>query len=404
MTGTLLIIAAGPLQVPAIQEATALGLKTVAVDANRLAPGMGIADARYVVDILDAAAVEHVARVERVSGVMTLCTDAPVRTVAAVAAALDLSALSPEAATNATDKRFMRKALKAHGAAIPRFLEVDTLEAALAAAVEVGYPLALKVARSSGSRGVYRVNTQDELARCFLQARKYQPHDNLLLEEWMTGAEVSVEGACCDKQVHVVQVTDKLLFPGTFPVEAGHTQPSRLPAATVAQIRATTETGVRALGLTDCAFHAELKITDDGPKIVEIGARLGGDRIATHLTPLSTGVNMVRAAIQIAMGETPDLAPRFTRGAAIRYFHAQVSGTVESIEGLNELSSLPGLELLFAASERDGLLRSGFVVREIHSSLDRYGYVLFSGEDAEEATARADHAASLVKFHFKPSS
>jgi biotin carboxylase len=403
MRTSILVIAAGPLQVPAIEEAAVLGVRTVAVDANPLAPGMALADARHVVDILDAPAVERIARMEKVAGVMTLCTDAPVRSVAAVGAALGLPALSPEAAANATDKRLMRKALTANGVPVPRFWEVESAEAALAAAEALAYPVALKAPCSSGSRGVYRVDTPGDLARRFVQARGYQPHGSLLLEEWMDGPEVSVEGVCCREQVHVVQVTDKLLFPGPFPVEAGHTQPSRLPAATVARIRAATEAGVRALGVSACAFHAELMVTRDGPKIVEIGARLGGDRIATHLTPLSTGVNLLRAAIMIALGQDPDITPKRARGAAIRYFHAAGCGTVETVEGLDEIPSLPGLELLYAASERDGPLRPGFVIGEVRSSLDRYGHVVFSGDDAAQAAERAGRAASLVKFRFRPS-
>jgi hypothetical protein len=144
-----------------------------------------------------------------------------------------------------------------------------------------------------------------------------------------------------------------------------------------------------------------LKITPGGPKIVEIGARLGGDRISTHLTPLSTGVNLVRAAIQIAVGLEPDIVPSMARGAAVRYFHAADCGTVERVEGLDEISSLPGLELLYAASERDGPLRPGFVIGEIRSSLDRYGHVLFSGDSAVQASERAEQAASMVKFRFR---
>src|SRR6185312_10011755 len=109
----------------------------------------------------------------------------------------------------------------------------------------------------------------------------------------------------------IIQVTDKILFSGSFPVEAGHTQPSMLPDLITERIRSVTINAVSALGLRDCAIHAELKITSDGPKVVEVGARLGGDRIATHLTPLSTGVNLLRATIMIALGEVPDLAPRF---------------------------------------------------------------------------------------------
>lgn len=402
MKKTILVIAAGPLQIPAIEEAASLGIRTVVVDANRLAPAMSLANASYVVDIMDGDAVTRIARAERVDGVMTLCTDAPVRTVAAVATALRLPAISPVAALNATDKRLMRKALSANSVPAPAFREVDSVEDALEAADLLGYPVAIKAPCSSGSRGVYRVDDRRDVSARVVQARKYQPHGALLVEEWIDGAEVSVEGVCYGERVHVVQVTDKLIFQGPYPVEAGHTQPSRLPEAIVAKIRIVTELGVRALELSDCAFHAELRIHRDEPKIVEIGARLGGDRIATHLTPLSTGVNLVRGAIEIAVGKKPDATPTIMRGSAVRYFRAHRCGTVESIEGLDQVSSMKGLELLYAASERDGPLRPGLVIGEIRSSLDRYGHILFSGDSADQASERADRAVSIVKFHFRP--
>src|ERR1035438_107534 len=175
MRRSILVVAAGPLQVPAIEEAAVLGLRTVAVDANQRAPGMALADARHVVDILDALAVEQIARAEKVAGVMTLCTDAPVRTVAAVGAALGLPALSPEAAANATDKRRMRLAFADHGAPSPRFAQVASIGDALLAAGDLGYPVALKIARSSGSRGVYRVADERELHQYWTSAREDQP-------------------------------------------------------------------------------------------------------------------------------------------------------------------------------------------------------------------------------------
>lgn len=401
MPRSLLIVAAGPLQVPAIEEARQMGLRTVVVDANPLAPGMALADAAYAVDILDAPAVEAIARRERASGVMTLCTDAPVRTVAAVARALNRPALSPDAAANATDKRRMRACLAAANVPVPEFRQVTTVAEALAAGEALGYPIALKAPCSSGSRGVYRIESPAEWEPYLLEARNYQASGALLTEEWMLGDEVSVEGLCHGELPCVVQVTDKLLFEGRFPVEAGHSQPSRLAVEVVTQIRSVTESAVRALGFADCAFHAELKITDSGPKVVEIGARLGGDRISTHLTPLSTGVNMVRAAIQIAMGDTPDLEQQVWCGSAVRYFRTDGTGVINRIDGLDQIASLPGLELLYAASERDGPLRPGLVIHIIRSSLDRYGHVVFSGKDAHEACARADQAVALVKFHLR---
>ncbi len=194
MTKKLLVIAAGPLQVPAIQEAASLGLRTVAVDANPRAPGMALADMRYAVDIFDVAAVEEIARAEKIAGVITLCTDAPVRTVAAVAAALNLPALSPIAAANATDKRLMRKALSANPALVPRFREIESVAAAVEAADLIGYPVALKVPCSSGSRGVYWIRSPEEMPQAIIDARRYHSQGTLLVEQWIEGPEVSVEG------------------------------------------------------------------------------------------------------------------------------------------------------------------------------------------------------------------
>jgi biotin carboxylase len=274
----------------------------------------------------------------------------------------------------------------------------------LRAADRLGYPLALKIARSSGSRGVYCVSDKTQLLPYFELARGYQSQGALLIEEWLDGPEISVEGLCFGGKTHIVQLTDKCVFPGSFPVESGHTQPSRLRGEDCEAIRDCAVSGVEALGLENCAFHAELKVTSSGPKLIEIGARLGGDRISTHLTPLSTGVNLIRAAVEIALGRTPDVKPELFRGAAVRYFTAGGHGVLQSIEGIQEVAAMEGLELLFPVSERDGPIREGFRISPIRSSLDRYGHVVFSGETACEAARRADSAVRSLRFTFVPQS
>lgn len=396
MLNTILILGAGPLQVPAIHAARRLGLRSVAVDANSNAAGMSLSDRAYTADILDADAVSDIALRENISGVLTLCTDAPVRTVAVVGTRLGLPVLSPEAAERATDKRRMRLAFAEYNAPSARFAQVASFDEALLAAALIGYPVALKIACSSGSRGVYRVPDESTLHQFWPAARGYQRDGNLLIEEWLDGPEISVEGVCRRKQVSVIQVTDKSVFPGPFPVESGHTQPSQFLPLRGAEIAAAVTAGIHALGLDECGFHAELKMTQKGPRIVEIGARLGGDRISTHLTPLSTGVDLVCAVIDVALGRMPDLRIRCKSGSAIRYFQATPGDVITGIEGLDKGREQPGLVLLFPESERDGPLRPGFKIPEIRSSLDRYGHVIFSGATSEEAAARAEAAARTI--------
>jgi len=401
MPVTILILAAGPLQVPAIRAARLLGLRTVAVDANPKAAGMLLADRAYTADILDANAVGDIASRENIRGILTLCTDAPVRTVAAVGTRLGLSVLAPVAAECATDKRRMRLAFAAHNAPSPRFVQVASVGDALLAAAHIGYPVALKIARSSGSRGVYRVRDERQLHQFWAAARGYQADGDLLIEEWLDGPEISVEGVCWRKIVFVIQVTDKSVFPGPCPVESGHTQPSQLLPLQDAEIKEAVTAGIHALGLDQCGFHAELKMTRKGPRLIEIGARLGGDRIATHLTPLSTGVDLVQAVVQMALGRDPEMTIRFSRGSAIRYLHAPAGYVVAQIDGLDEVRKMDGLELLFLESERDGPIEPGFQIPEIRSSLDRYGHVVFSAGTRDDAAAKAEDAVRRLRFHLR---
>jgi biotin carboxylase len=398
---SLLIVGAGPLQVPAIHEARALGIRSIAVDGNPSAAGLAVCDVPHVANILDADAVGVIAERERIDGVMTLCTDAAVSTVAQVGQRLGLPVLSPQAAARATDKRRMREAFADSQAPSPHTCLVHSLAEAQAATASFGYPVALKIGRGSGSRGVYRIDGPETMERGYEGCRAWQEEGPLLVEEWVAGEEVSVEGYCTDRNCFMIAMTDKFLFPGVSPVEVGHCQPSRHARLREQQIYSAVQLGVKALDLTWCAFHAEVKVSPTGAQLIEIGARLGGDRISTHLTPLSTGVNLVRVAILLALGERPASPSLWERAACVRYFDVQRAGTLRAVHGLGKLYEIPGVEVIYPASERDGCLREGFAIREIRSSLDRYGHLLYSAATRSEAIARCELATSRVCFEFE---
>ncbi len=401
MIPSLLVVGAGPLQLPAIHEARALGIRTIALDGNASAVGLTLCDAPYVADILDADAVCAIAKTENIDGIMTLCTDAPVSTVAEVGQRMGLTVLSRQAAARATDKRLMREAFRASGAPSPCTHLVHSLAEARVAAEALGYPAVLKIGRGSGSRGIYRIDDNDSIQAAYVRCRDWQKEGALLLEEWVDGAEVSVEGYCTDRDRFIVAITDKFLFSGVSPVEVGHCQPSTHAPLREQQIHSCVQAGLSALDLTWCAFHAEIKVSTKGAQLIEIGARLGGDRISTHLTPLSTGVNLVRVAILLALGERPHCPRIWERAACVRYFDVQRAGTLRGVLGLRRLYEIPGVEVIYPASERDGMLRRGFAVGEIRSSLDRYGHVLYSAATRNEAIARCELAASRICFQFE---
>lgn len=117
--------------------------------------------------------------------------------------------------------------------------------------------------------------------------------------------------------------------------------------------------------------------------MIELGARMGGDNITTHLVPLSTGIDMVKATIQVALGEKPDIVPRFEKGSAIRYFKEQY-GVISDIKGISAVEQLEGVKQVTLVKE------TGDTVGEIGSSVDRIGFVIAQGETAEDAIEKCE--------------
>ena len=135
-------------------------------------------------------------------------------------------------------------------------------------------------------------------------------------------------------------------------------------------------------------------MTKDGPKIVELGARLGGDCITTHLVPLSTGINMVENSILIALGEDPDLIPKWDKGSAIRYL-SNSKGKIKDISGIDLAEKSPNI---VQVSIVHGV---GEYVDEIKSSVDRIGFVIAQDENASDAIACSEKARDLIKVKYE---
>jgi biotin carboxylase len=386
----ILIVGAGPLQVPLVHAARRLGLRTVVMDVNPQAPGLRLADSPHVGDIRDAAAALTIARSEQVAGVLSACTDYAVRTVAAVAHELGLPGPSVEAARRATDKFQMREAFAHGGAPTPKARHVGSVEELRAAASALGYPVIVKPTDGVGSKGVTRVDSPAELEPAWTRGRAISRTGALVCEEFVEGPEVSVEGLTWRGRTHLVAITDKITSGAPYFVETGHTLVSRLPREAQESILVATRKGIEALGIDFSGSHTEIRLGPGGPSIMEIGARLGGDWITSDLVPLATGVDIFAGAVQVALGEEPDVLPRRQAGAAIRYFLPE-PGTVLSVEGAEASKSVEGVV--------DWVLEVGVggTVPPLENSLTRVGHVVTRGSTPEEAAERAERARSLLK-------
>lgn len=394
----IMILGAGPLQVPAIRKAKELGLFVIAADRDPCAPGFRYADVRLPVSTLDEEELARRAFVLEPDLVVTSASDAPVYTAARVSRLLGTPCdLSPEDALCATDKAYMRGRLREFGVPIPAFRVCRSEEEFLRALSLFPERCVVKPADGSGSRGVllYTEGAGRSAPECYEYSRSFSRSGTVLAEEYLEGPEVSVEGFTQDGVTTVVAVTDKLVTKPPYFVEIGHSQPSGLGREALDAVRNAAVSAVRALHIRNGPSHTEVKVTRDGPKVVEIAARIGGDCIASRLVPLSTGVDLVGNSIRLAAGFPTDLSPKTARGAAIRFFTTAEDGVLREIRGLEEAKKAEGVE------EVKFYKKEGEKVRTTESSGTRLGHVIASAETAARASELCEAAKALVSVAFE---
>lgn len=387
----VLIIGASFLQLPAIIKAKELGHYVAVADYNPEAVGIPYADEYFNASTIDTDAILKVAQEFCPDGVMTLATDMPMRSVAAVAEALNLPGISMCTAIKATDKAEMIKAFKENNVSSPWYFVINNESELQEIKHAFSYPCIMKPTDNAGSRGVMLIHNASELDNAYKFSSGQGRSGAVIVEEYMTGKEVSVEIVAYKGDIHVLAVTDKLTTGAPHFVELGHNQPSALPAKDIEAIHKLAQNAVEAVGITDGPAHVEIMLTKDGPKMIELGARMGGDCITTHLVPLSTGIDMVKATIDISLGQCPDITPQYHKGSAIRFLVPE-AGVVSEIKGVDKALSIPGVKDAYVS------VSVGDCVKEIESSIDRSGYVIAQGDDLHSAIECCELALNTVEI------
>ncbi|MEU8995533.1 ATP-grasp domain-containing protein [Streptomyces caniferus] len=330
-------------------------------------------------------------------GVLTSC-DYYLPTAARIAARLGLPGPAPEAVENACRKDATRERLAAAGVPGPRFAVCADRSEAAAAAAEIGYPLVLKPVDLCAGMFVRRVDDEAELTRAYraldafpVNARGQRRAPLVLLEELLHGPEVSVETVTFDGSTQVIGVTDKSVGGEPAFIETGHMFPAALPAADAAAAQETAVRAIEALGLDGVVAHTEIKLTPDGPRLVEVNPRPAGNRI-TELIRHVTGIDTAAAGVDVALGQRPDLRERETglRSAAIGFLVPRTVGVLEAVDGADLVRAAPGvLELQLAAP--------GTAVKEAGSNNAYLGHVMAGDAEGPAARRRVESLLSELR-------
>jgi biotin carboxylase len=392
----ILIVGGSYLQLPAIIKAKKMGLKVAVADYNPDAIGVTYADKFYNVSTIDESGIYEAAKDFQADGVTTLATDMPMRAVAYACEKLGLIGISYDTAIKSTDKGEMIKAFSVNGVTHPWYYILNEIDHLPRIESDIVYPCISKPIDSSGSRGVVLINNPQELRESVLYSSMHGQKKGVIIEEFMDGKEVSVEIVVVKEKVHILAVTDKLTTGSPHFVEMRHSQPSMLRNSDISKIKDLAKKAVIAVGIKNGPAHVEIMLTENGPKIIELGARMGGDFISTHLVPLSTGIDMIEAVINLACGEAVNINPKFNRGSAVQYISGD-TGFINGIEGLDLAGEVEGV------FEVQMLKKIGEQSQGISNSLDRLGYIITQGSTASGAVTICERALANIKIEIQKS-
>lgn len=388
----LVVLGASSDQLFMIRTAQQMGFAVLAIDMNEESAGKSVAD--YFASIcthdipailayLDACKAEGA----DILGVTTMGSDIP-HIVSEIAQHLGTPAISTESAAIATDKVRMKERFKERNIPIPWFKEIDTYVELKQIISERGINLVIKPNDRSGSRGVFLLDDTCDVEELFNKARDFAHNKRVLVEGFLSGLQISTETIMVRGHGYTLGFADRNydLLDRFRPqiMENGGWIPSILRADDRRAIEDLVERASLALDITDGVTKGDVVLTPDGPKMIEMAARLSGGDFCAGLVPLGTGVNYVKTVIEIATGRVPSLeaiVPTRDIAVANRYFFPE-AGKLIRIEGAEEVASWDWVEKL------EFWYQLGDEVPELLSHAHRFGVFVVTAPDRDELEQR----------------
>lgn len=361
MKQKIAIIGASYLQKPLALKAKEMNIETHCFAWAEGAVCKELCDFFYPISVLDKEEILNICEKIKITGILTIATDIAMPTVSYVANKLGLIANSELTAYNATNKGKMRLLFEKEHVKCPSYFVLNKNDVLPS---NLKFPLIVKPTDRSGSRGINKVSQIEELKSSIKIAQEESISNTAIIEQYVEGREVSVEAISWKGEHYILAITDKETTGAPHFVELSHHQPSLLEPLIIKQIEVLTLQALNSLGVAYGASHTEIKINSEGELfVIEVGARMGGDFIGSHLVELSTGYDFLKGVIEVALNkfEIPVIEKKYFSG--IYFLCSQTKHLLPFFKRQNTFDVLKNLN--------DNVLRS------VENSNDRSGFIIY---------------------------
>lgn len=391
----LLILGGGLWQLEYVRRARQLGLETWVTDWSPAAVARNDADHFDPIDLKDHDATLALAERARIDAVLT-AADIGVPTAAYVAERLGLPGHSTAQADYATNKFRMRQRSRELGIPCPAYRLVRSMGDAAAAIAGQPLPVIVKPIDNCSSRAVRWIGRASELEPAVAAALAASRGGEALVEEFLVGDEGSIEALVQDRRVTILGICDKTKSPLPDRFDLGLRYPGAYDAGVQREIESLATRIAAGFGIANGILHIEFLVARDTPTVylIEFAIRGCGSKVATHLMPALTGIDVVRVVIRQAFGLNTPIRPTRARHGAL-HFLMFPRGRIMAIRGVEAAKRLPGV--IDVCVERS----PGDVIDEVHDGRSRPGHVLISGSDRAAVQRTFEQVGALVRIDYQ---
>lgn len=387
----LLMLGGGFLQKYVIRKAKTMGYYVLCLDADPNAVGFAIADEHAVINIVDEEACLAYARDKQVDGVLTAATDFSVLTMSRIAEELHLPGINYQSAKVIKNKALVRKRLfEANADDTGISYEIDSVEDIADILPKIKFPVMMKPVDGSGSRGASKV----EKAEDFVKAAEFAMNGSIthraVAEPFIEGKEYGVESFVDNGVIHVLGVMQKDMTEPPYYAELGHAIPSGLTPELETKVKSCVYRAIFALGVNHGSVNMDLLITNEGNvHIVDVGARMGGNLIGSHIIPMGTGIDYMGNMIRAAVGDATNWKPEWQPKPVATKLLALTPGIIKKLPNFDQIAAEYNVQI-------EHHLHEGNTITPYRTNLDGCGYVVAHDIDVELSIALASEVKNII--------